>query len=72
MLIAITVVLLAISSALLFALWVLLHDARERVLVAGTVLTICFIAPAWKHHLQSRKVIISGPWDIAHITIENS
>jgi hypothetical protein len=52
------------------ATWRLLESQREQVAFAGMLFTICFVAPSWKCYLQRYKVHISGPWDIAHITID--
>jgi len=57
---------LIITSILSVALMVLL-DEKERLGV-GTMLTIiCGVVPIWKYHLQRYKVLLRGPWDIAHV-----
>jgi len=63
----------SISTVLSLTLWVLLRDMREKIFVTGITLTICVLAPVWKHHIQSKKVIISGPWDIVQIiSVDNN
>mmetsp|Transcript_31950 Transcript_31950/g.52743 ORF Transcript_31950/g.52743 Transcript_31950/m.52743 type:complete len:325 (+) Transcript_31950:188-1162(+) len=52
------------------ATYVLLESMQEKIIFVGVLVTICWVAPAWKYHLQCYKVNIHGPWDIAHISIE--
>jgi len=40
----------------------------ERVALTISVFIICFISPYMKWKRQRYKRIISGPWDIVHVT----
>ena len=59
-----SIVLIAVATCRL------LEHQREQIALVGMLLTICLIAPSWKYYLQRYKVRITGPWEIAHITID--
>jgi hypothetical protein len=62
-----TPVFLAITLVLSFTTWVMLETLREKSLFGGTLLSICVVAPCWEYVvLQRHKMLLSGPWDIAH------
>ena len=48
----------------------LLVNMLERIVVFGTLIFICAVSPSVKWYLQHHKEIIVGPWDIAHIVVE--
>ena len=47
-----------------------LVNMLERVVFFGTLIFICAVSPSVKWYLQHHKEIIVGPWDIAHIVVE--
>ena len=66
-----TPVFLAITLVLSFTTWVSLETLQEKSLFGGTLLSICVVAPCWECAvLQRHKILLSGPWDIAHIVQE--
>lgn len=66
-------VFLVINVMVSVATWRLLETMQEQILFAGILLAICVIAPCWEYAvLQHYKVLLSGPWDIAHIAQEES
>jgi tRNA(Arg) A34 adenosine deaminase TadA len=62
-----TIVPILITGILTSALLLLLEDEKEVMLVVATLSLILFFVPLWKHHLQQYKVLLRGPWDIAHV-----
>jgi hypothetical protein len=38
------------------------------VIIVVTLFAILVLVPIWKHHLQQFKVLLRGPWDIAHVS----
>ncbi|KAG7372590.1 phosphatidylinositol N-acetylglucosaminyltransferase [Nitzschia inconspicua] len=62
-----TFVPVSITGILTVALLLLLEDRIEIALVVTTLFLIVFVVPLWKHHLQQHKVLLRGPWDIAHV-----
>ena len=47
-----------------------LSNTLERTVFFGTLGFICAVSPLAKWSLQHHKEIIVGPWDIAHIVVE--
>lgn len=45
----------------------LLDDDMEYILVLGTMIVLVIIIPIWIYYLQSKKTLLRGPWDIAHV-----
>lgn len=65
-------VFLVINIVISVATWVLLETLQEKVLFGGILFAICVVAPCWEYAvLQQHKVLLSGPWDIAHIVQED-
>ena len=46
----------------------LLLESIEIAFVSAVLALICIVAPAWKFWLQSYKITLRGPWDIAHVS----
>jgi hypothetical protein len=64
-------VFLVITVVLSSATWVLLATLHEKALFGFVLLSICVVAPSWQYAvLQRHKMLLSGPWDIAHIAQE--
>ena len=47
-----------------------LVNMLERIVFFGTLIFLCAVSPLVKWYLQYHKEIIVGPWDIAHIVVE--
>mmetsp|Transcript_6680 Transcript_6680/g.14610 ORF Transcript_6680/g.14610 Transcript_6680/m.14610 type:complete len:231 (+) Transcript_6680:468-1160(+) len=59
-----------ITTATSSATFPLLENALERTVFLVTLACICVVSPVVRWRLQRRKEIICGPWDIAHIIVE--
>lgn len=59
-----------ITAAATSATIPLLANTLERIVFLSTLIFICAISPLAKWYLQHHKEIIVGPWDIAHIVVE--
>jgi len=48
----------------------LLNDGLERNVFVTAQFCILIVAPIWKSMLRKCKEKVSGPWDIARVTVE--
>lgn len=55
------------TCAMCTSAYLLLNDGIEKTVFQITLFCILVIAPTWRWLLQSRKEIIGGPWEIAHV-----
>mmetsp|Transcript_3609 Transcript_3609/g.7894 ORF Transcript_3609/g.7894 Transcript_3609/m.7894 type:complete len:359 (+) Transcript_3609:161-1237(+) len=55
-----------VSGILTLALAILLEPGETLVVLVMTLIIGIFV-PIWKYHLQYYKVMLRGPWDIAHV-----
>lgn len=46
----------------------LLMSTYEALFAGAMFLTLCFLVPCWVYILDSTKVQLRGPWDIAHVS----
>ncbi|KAL3943057.1 MAG: hypothetical protein SGBAC_002834 [Bacillariaceae sp.] len=46
----------------------LLMNANEAIFAGAIFATFCLLVPVWVYVLQSSKVQLRGPWDIAHVS----
>lgn len=54
-------------TGMLTAATFLLLEPPEMILVVVALATLCVFVPLWIGMLQSSKVTLRGPWDIAHV-----
>lgn len=59
---------LMVTIALTVLAWMLLSSFEEKFIFSIMQVMVLFISPLIHSSLQKHKRIISGPWDIAHIT----
>jgi hypothetical protein len=45
----------------------LLLESLEIAFVLSTLAVLCIFVPLWIFLLQRSKIILRGPWDIAHV-----
>ena len=58
------------TCGLSFSTLNLLRDGLEIQIFWGILFFILVAAPIWKCWLMTHKRTISGPWDIAHVVVE--
>ena len=58
----------AITAALSVSAWLLLVSPVEKIIFVGIQLFLLVLSPCLQYWLQGYKKIISGKWNIAHIT----
>ena len=62
---------LTTTLGLSYSVFYLLRDGLEVQIFFIVLLFILVVAPIWKSWLMRHKTFISGPWDIAHVVLED-
>ena len=60
-----------ITTALCVSATLLLESVEQQIEFGATLLCICVVSPTMKWWLQQYKIIVVGPWDIAHIVVDD-